>query len=80
MADDGFTVKIDDALAGEVKAAAAARGVPVETFVREVLVNYVEDWSEARDRLAEYDRTGEFIDAGQALAEFREAVAGKSGR
>ena len=41
MADDGFTVKIDDDLAGDVKAAAAARGVSVEMFVRDALATHV---------------------------------------
>ena len=41
MADDGFTVRIDDDLAEDVKAAAAAKGVPVETFVRGALASHV---------------------------------------
>jgi hypothetical protein len=41
-----------------------------------VLVNYVEHWSEALDRLTEYDCTGEFVAVDQALAEFRGAVSG----
>ena len=52
MADDGFTVRIDDDLAEDVKAAAAAKGVPVETFVRGALASHVFaeiEWSDDPD-------------------------------
>ena len=52
MADDGFTVKIDDDLAGDVKAAAAAKGVSVEMFVRDALASHVMadvEWSDDPD-------------------------------
>ena len=52
MADDGFTVKIDDDLAGDVKAAAAAKGVSVEMFVRDALTSHVMaevEWSDDPD-------------------------------
>jgi hypothetical protein len=41
MADDGFTVKVDGDLAGDVKAAAAAKGVSVEVFVRDALTSHI---------------------------------------
>jgi predicted transcriptional regulator len=37
MADDGLTVRIDDDLADELRAAARALGVPVETYVRDAV-------------------------------------------
>jgi hypothetical protein len=52
MADDGFTVRIDDELAGDVRAAAAAKGVPVEMFVRDVLADHLQadmEWSDDPD-------------------------------
>ena len=52
MADDGFTVRIDDDLAEDVKAAAAAKGVPVEMFVRDALASHVFaeiEWSDDPD-------------------------------
>jgi hypothetical protein len=52
MADDGFTVKIDDDLAEDVKAAAAAKGIPVEMFVRDALASHVTaefEWSDDPD-------------------------------
>jgi predicted transcriptional regulator len=42
MADDGgLKIEIDDDLAEEVRATAAAKGVPVETFVRDALARQV---------------------------------------
>jgi hypothetical protein len=41
VADDGFTVQIDDDLAEDVRAAAAAKGIPVEMFVRDALTSHV---------------------------------------
>ena len=52
MADDGFTVRIDDDLADDVKAAAAAKGVSVEIFVRDALAYHVSlemEWSDDPD-------------------------------
>ncbi len=52
MADDSFNVRIDDDLAEDVKAAAAAKGIPVEMFVRDALASHVfaeVEWSEEPD-------------------------------
>jgi predicted transcriptional regulator len=52
MADDAFTVQIDDDLAEDVKAAAAAKGVPIEMFVRDALASQVLaeiEWSDDPD-------------------------------
>lgn len=53
MADDGgLKIEIDDDLAEEVRATAAAKGVPVETFVRDALARQVfaeREWSDDPD-------------------------------
>ena len=52
MADDGLSIQLDEHLAEEVKAAAAALGVPVETYVRDVLARQVfaeTEWSDDLD-------------------------------
>ena len=48
MADDGFSIRIDDDLARDVRSAAAAKGIPVEMFVRDALTSHVAaevEWS-----------------------------------
>jgi hypothetical protein len=52
MADDGFMVQIDEDLAESVKTAAAAKGIPVEMFVRDALAFHIfaeAEWSEDPD-------------------------------
>jgi hypothetical protein len=52
MADDGFTVQIDEDLAESVKTAAAAKGISVEMFVRDALAGqlFAEiEWSDDPD-------------------------------
>ncbi|HEY2710640.1 MAG TPA: ribbon-helix-helix protein, CopG family [Caulobacteraceae bacterium] len=52
MADGGLSVQIDDDLADEVRAAAAASGVPVEVFVRDAVAHRLSaaiDWSDDPD-------------------------------
>jgi len=67
---DGFTIQVDDDLAESVKAAAAAKGVPVQTFVRDALAHHLFteiEWSEDPDpaidqQIVEHAlRTGETI-------------------
>jgi predicted transcriptional regulator len=136
MADEGFSVRVDDDLAEDVRAAAAAKGVPVEMFVRDALASHVfaeiewsddpdpriddriaeeairrgdtipwetvrvrltkpvehpetldqvhiaedpggewdEGWTESFARYAEHQRTGEYVDAGEAMAALRKSV------
>ena len=76
MADDGFTVRIDDDLAGDVKLAAAAKGVPVEDFVRDVLAVHVRtgiDWSDDSDPAIDDGIGRETLSRGDGIAweEFR---------
>jgi predicted transcriptional regulator len=49
MADDGFTVRIDEDLAESVRVAAAAKGVPVEIFVRDALTVHISADAEGLD-------------------------------
>jgi hypothetical protein len=74
LADDGFTVRIDNDLAEDVKAAAAAKGIPVEAFVRDALASHIFaeiEWSDdpdptdaaeeaAKAILASFDRLADF--------------------
>jgi predicted transcriptional regulator len=78
MAVDGLKVELDSELAGRVKVFAAATGANVETVVGEAVDAYVNDWSETLERLAEFDRTAERLDAETVLTEFRSAVAARS--
>ena len=52
MADDGFSVQIDEELAEELRAAAAALGVSVDIYVRDALAHRLHadvDWSDDAD-------------------------------
>jgi predicted transcriptional regulator len=78
MADGGLKVELDLALAEKLKVFASATGANVESIVREAVSSYVDDWSETLERLTEYEQKGESVDAGPALASFRDAVAAGS--
>ncbi len=70
MADDGFTVQIDDDLAEGVRAAAAARGVPVEVFVRDALTYLVSsefEWSDDLDPAIDDQIADDAIRTGDTL-------------
>lgn len=74
---DGFDIHIDDAQAAHLRAAAKARGLEPEAYARELLeaaLDAADPLAVSRARLAEYDRSGAFIPAEQALADFRAAV------
>ena len=80
MADDGFTVRIDDDLAEDVKAAAAAKGVPVETFVRDALESHIvaeSVWSDDPDPVIDERIARETLARGDGVPweEFRERLA-----
>ncbi len=71
MADDGLTVKIDDDLAEDVKAAAAAKGIPVEMFVRDALAFHVSaefEWSDDPDPEIDMRIAEEAIRSGNTIA------------
>ena len=73
---DGFTLEIDADMAERLKAAAEAAGESVEVFARSIIRHRLEDedWAEDFRRLAEYDATGEFVSAEDALEEARLAL------
>ncbi len=71
MADDGFTVRIDDDLADDIKAAAAAKGVPVEMFVRDALASHVLaeiEWSSDPDPAIDEQIAEETLRRGDGIA------------
>ncbi len=70
-----LTIVLDADLSARVRGFVSATGEAAETIVRRALERYVEDWSETLERLAEYDRTGVSVDAGEALTRFRANVA-----
>jgi predicted transcriptional regulator len=79
MADDGFSVRIDDDLAEDVKAAAAAKGIPVEVFVRDALAHHIfaeVEWSDDPDPEVDMRIAEEAIQTGDTLdwADAREWV------
>jgi predicted transcriptional regulator len=80
MADDGFTVRIDDDLAEDVRAAAAAKGIPVEMFVRDALASHVVAeiaWSDDPDPAIDERIAEETLRRGDGIPweEFRERLA-----
>jgi hypothetical protein len=71
MAEDGFTVQIDDELAGEVRAAAAAKEIPVEIFVRDALSSHVgaeSQWSADTDPATDERIVAETLRQGDGVA------------
>ncbi|CAN5239092.1 hypothetical protein BH10PSE1_BH10PSE1_26630 [soil metagenome] len=78
MADGALTLNLDDATARRLADAARQAGMTPEAYALErILADLTppaHDWTEADRRLAEYDRTGEFIDAAEALDAFVASV------
>jgi hypothetical protein len=75
MADGGLKLEIDEALAERLRSAAEASGESVEDFALQALrAAAAEDWAEDYARVADYEATGRFIPADQAMAEFRAAL------
>jgi predicted transcriptional regulator len=75
MADGSVTIEIDAATAARLKSAAEAAGRSPDEhaslLLAEALRAVDDDWAETKAALAEYDRTGEYIDAETAMAQFR---------
>ena len=72
MADGGLTIELDAALGARPREAAEAVGRSAEDYASALIAQGLGDgWAEARASLAEYDRTGEYVDAKQALADSR---------
>lgn len=89
MADQMLTLELDDELHARMTAAAAEKGLSVEAWARRQLEVAVDvsglreeagafdagaDWTEADRRLAEYDRTGDYVDAEAWLTELEAEV------
>jgi len=72
MADGGLKIELDESLSERVKAAAEAAGRPAGEYAAELISKGLDDgWADTYASLAEYDRTGEYVDADVALADFR---------
>ena len=79
MADGGLKLELDEALSDRLKAAAAALGRSVDDYAAELIADGLDqDWAESYARFEDYERTGEFLDAGPALADFRRKVADRA--
>jgi hypothetical protein len=78
MADGGFKLELEPVLGERLKAAADAAGSSVEDYAAGLISRGLDDdWAEDYARYAEYQRTGEYIDAEVAMRGFREAVAAR---
>lgn len=69
MADDGFKIEVDADLGAQLQAAAHAAGVSADAYASKLISQGLgdPDWRETRESLSHYDRTGEFVDADEAL-------------
>lgn len=76
MADGELIVKLDEATAERLRAAADAAGQPVDAYAAEVLAEHVADDDIAEDLriLAEYDRNGVSYSVEEGMAVFDAAV------
>lgn len=84
MADGGLILTLSDELAARLRVAAQTAGIDVETFAREHLEAAVaegprHDTTEALRRLAEYDRTGEYIELEDWIRDFEAEVEARYG-
>jgi hypothetical protein len=72
MADGGLTIEIDAALGARLRDAAEAAGQSAAEYASELIAQGLGDgWAQARASLADYDRTGEYVDAREAMQSFR---------
>jgi predicted transcriptional regulator len=72
MADGGLKIELDAALGARLRDAADAAGQSTDEYASTLIAQALdEDWAEARAGLAHYDRTGEYVDAKEAMASFR---------
>ena len=76
MADGELKLELGEALSARLKAAADAAGQPAEAYAAELIAESLDDnWADAYARFAEYERTGEFLDAETEMTRFQQAVA-----
>lgn len=75
MADGEITLRLDDATAARLRAAADAAGQAVEAYAAGIVAHAVDDeYAEAHRRLAEYDRMGESCSLEESMAAFDAAI------
>lgn len=78
MADGEITVKLDEAAAKRLQAAAEAAGQPVDQFAAELIAEFLlpdDGLEEDLKILEEYDRTGVSYSVEEGLAVFDAAMA-----
>ena len=76
MVDGELTLKLDEEMRRRLADLAGLTGVSVETYGLEIMADDLEHdgLAASRIRLAEYDRTGEYITVEEAMAHFDRAV------
>ena len=84
MADGALTLNLDDETTRKLDVAAHLAGMTPEAYVLDRLAADLTahrlDWTEADRRLAEYDRTGQFVDAVDTLDAFVARVDDRAAR
>lgn len=72
MADGDLTLKLDEDTRKRLNQAADAAGVSMEDYVLGVIAEdlELEPLAVSRQRLADYDRTGDYITLEEAMAHF----------
>jgi hypothetical protein len=76
MADGELKLELGDALSERLKVAAAAEGLSPEAYATELIADCLdEEWAVSYARAAEYERTGEYLDAEAEMKRFQQAVA-----
>ena len=72
---DGFDIHLDEERARRLRKAAEAAGVDAKAFAMQVLDQALEEgWAEDFHRAADYERTGNSIDAGEWMQGLQDAV------
>lgn len=85
MADGALTLTLDDATVARLAEAAALVGQTPEAYAADRLAETLSptlahDWTEANARLAEYDRTGEYVTLEEWSAAFKADVEARLAR
>ncbi|HEX4195934.1 MAG TPA: hypothetical protein VHZ26_00690 [Caulobacteraceae bacterium] len=76
MDDGALRLELDVTLSKRLKVAAREAGRSVDDYAAQLIAQGLDDrWSETQRRLEDYDRTGEYVPADEALARFRSAIA-----
>jgi len=76
VADGSIKLELGPVLSGRLVTAAEEAGQGVDDYAAQLIARGLDDhWAIAEARLAEYDRTGEYVPADEAMAAFRAAIA-----